>query len=95
MGGASTQLAFVPSSPSQLEKHEEDMYTVSLKTNGGNIQQWPVFVSSWLGFGANEARRRQLHALVGALPEGINYDIDGDGKDDLVDRSLIMVRLYI
>lgn len=85
MGGASTQLAFVPSRLDQLEKHEEDMYSVNLRTNDGQLNSWSVFVSSWLGFGANEARRRQLDALVNALPDNVNYDKDGDGKGDLVD----------
>lgn len=85
MGGASTQLAFVPSRKDQLDKHSDDMYSVSLKSNNGELNSWSVFVSSWLGFGANEARRRQLDALVNALPENVDYDRDGDGKGDLVD----------
>lgn len=85
MGGASTQLAFVPSRADQLDRHSDDMYTVNLRSNDGNLNQWSVFVSSWLGFGANEARKRQLGALVNALPENVNYDKDGDGKGDLVD----------
>jgi Golgi apyrase len=85
MGGASTQLAFVPIKQDQLDKHSDDMYNVKLRTNDGSINNFSVFVSSWLGFGANEARRRQLDALVNALPPNINYDKDGDGKGDLVD----------
>ncbi|TID21073.1 hypothetical protein CANINC_003533, partial [Pichia inconspicua] len=85
MGGASTQLAFTPSTSSEIEKHDEDMYTVSLRRNDGISKDYHVFVSSWLGFGANQARERQLDALVNALPPGVNYDVDGDGKDDLVD----------
>lgn len=85
MGGASTQLAFTPSTPDQVEKHGDDMYTVSLRRNDGITRDYHVFVSSWLGFGANQARERQLDALVNALPPGINYDKDGDGKPDLVD----------
>lgn len=85
MGGASTQLAFVPSRQDQLDKHSDDMYTISLRSNDGTINSWSVFVSSWLGFGANEARRRQLDALVNALPPNVNYDKDGDGHPDLSD----------
>lgn len=85
MGGASTQLAFVPSMNEQLDKHKDDMYTINLRSNNGNTNSWSVFVSSWLGFGANEARRRQLDSLINALPKNINYDGDGDGKYDLVD----------
>lgn len=85
MGGASTQLAFVPTSRDQLDKHSDDMYSVKLKSNDGMMNSWSVFVSSWLGFGANEARRRHLDSLVNALPANVNYDKDGDGKGDLVD----------
>lgn len=85
MGGASTQLAFVPSDKEQVNKHGDDMYTVRLRQNDGSLHEWPVFVSSWLGFGANEARRRQLDALINALPPNINYDKNGDGKGDLTD----------
>lgn len=85
MGGASTQLAFVPSRKDELDKHSDDMYSVKLRNNKGEINEWSVFVSSWLGFGANEARKRQLDALVNALPPNVNYDKDGDGKGDLVD----------
>lgn len=85
MGGASTQLAFTPSSQNEVDKHSDDMYTVNLRRNDGIPVSFHVFVSSWLGFGANQARDRQLDALVNALPPGINYDKDGDGKPDLVD----------
>lgn len=85
MGGASTQLAFVPSSNDQLTKHLDDLYTVKLRKNNGELFDWSVFVSSWLGFGANEARVRQLESLVNALPKNVNYDKDGDGKADLMD----------
>ena len=85
MGGASTQLAFVPTREDQIEQHDDDMYKVTLRNNAGNDVDWSVFVSSWLGFGANEARNRQLDALVNALPTGVDYDKDGDGKMDLTD----------
>lgn len=87
MGGASTQIAFVPSSSKELENYLEDLHIISLRTTTGDGFSWPVFVSSWLGFGANEARRRELESLIHALPTVPNniYDIDGDGKDDLVD----------
>lgn len=85
MGGASTQLAFVPTNKDQLDMHSDDMYAVNLRNNDGTLVNWSVFVSSWLGFGANEARVRQLSNLINALPSNINYDNDGDGKDDLVD----------
>ncbi|CDK26657.1 unnamed protein product [Kuraishia capsulata CBS 1993] len=85
MGGASTQIAFVPSSLEELKKHEDDVYNVYLRNIDGNAQRWSVFVSTWLGFGANEARRRHLKSLISSLPEGISYDLDGDGYNDIID----------
>ncbi|GMG23871.1 unnamed protein product [Ambrosiozyma monospora] len=85
MGGASTQIAFVPSDPAELKKHKEDLYSVKLRNVNGETQDWSVFVSTWLGFGANQARKRHLRNLILALPEGVNYDQDGDGDYDLID----------
>lgn len=85
MGGASTQLAFSPTSEDDVRDHGDDMYKVSLRRNNGELVEWQIFVSSWLGFGANEARNRQLSSLLNALPKGVNYDVDGDGKGDITD----------
>ncbi|QPG74319.1 hypothetical protein FOA43_001646 [Brettanomyces nanus] len=85
MGGASTQIAFVPSKESEREKHSNELYTVRLRNVDGSLQEWPVFVSSWLGFGANEARRRHLRNLIMSLPEGVNYDTNGDSTYDISD----------
>lgn len=64
MGGASTQIAFVPSSEEEIKKHKEDLSAVSLRNLNGEIQEWNVFVETWLEFGANEARKRYLNQLV-------------------------------
>ncbi|KAG7879924.1 hypothetical protein KL935_000717 [Ogataea polymorpha] len=85
MGGASTQIAFVPSNAVELEQHKDDLYEVSLRNVNGEIQRWPVFVSTWLGFGANEARKRHLKNLITTLPDGVNYDKDGDSTYDIYD----------
>lgn len=63
MGGASTQIAFVPSAE-EISKHDEDLATVILRKNNGDSQTWRVFVETWLGFGANQARSRHLNALI-------------------------------
>lgn len=64
MGGASTQICFVPSSEEEREKHDEDLATVHLRTLEGRTLKWKVFTETWLGFGANEARKRYLNLLV-------------------------------
>ncbi|CDO93883.1 unnamed protein product [Kluyveromyces dobzhanskii CBS 2104] len=78
MGGASTQLAFMPSDPEQITRHKEDMHTIYLKNVNGDVQEWDVFVSTWLGFGANKARSRYLAQLINSLPENANDDDDDD-----------------
>lgn len=64
MGGASTQIAFVPSSAEEIQKHDEDLSTVTLRNINGVTQEWKLFVQTWLGFGANEARKRYLSLLI-------------------------------
>lgn len=64
MGGASTQIAFVPSSAEEIRKHDEDLSTVTLRNLNGENQEWKIFVQTWLGFGANEARKRYLNLLM-------------------------------
>lgn len=80
MGGASTQLAFMPSDPDEITKHKNDIHTIYLKNVNGDLQEWDVFVDSWLGFGANKARSRYLVQLINLLPENTNNDDDDDYK---------------
>ncbi|KAK9368088.1 nucleoside phosphatase family-domain-containing protein [Lipomyces kononenkoae] len=63
MGGASAQVAFVPNATEQ-EKHMDDLYSVRLRTQSGEPREFNVFVSTWLGYGANEAHRRYIELLV-------------------------------
>lgn len=93
MGGASTQIAFVPSKD-QIEKHRDDLSTVTLRNVNGKNQEWNVFVETWLGFGANQARNRYLDQLVSlslinpnmadindpCLPKGAELDYQHDGR---------------
>ncbi|ODV83699.1 hypothetical protein CANARDRAFT_29692 [[Candida] arabinofermentans NRRL YB-2248] len=85
MGGASTQISFVPSDMKELQKHQADLYKLKLRNVNGETQDWSVFVSTWLGFGANEARKRHLRNMIYSLPDGVNYDTNGDNTYDLVD----------
>ncbi|CAI5759519.1 unnamed protein product [Candida verbasci] len=64
MGGASTQIAFVPSSIEEIEKHNDDLSKVVIRNINGETQVWNAFVATWLGFGANEARKRFLNQLI-------------------------------
>ncbi|KAG5365237.1 Golgi apyrase [Yarrowia sp. C11] len=71
MGGASAQIAFVPNA-TETSRHLDDLYQVRLRSVNGQLQEWNVFVSTWLGFGANEARRRYLETLPAV--EGVISD---------------------
>ncbi|KAJ3175887.1 Golgi apyrase [Geranomyces variabilis] len=65
MGGASTQIAFEPT-PDMAIAHNEDLTGLKLRFLGGEEVSYRVFVSTFLGFGVNEARRRYLEGLVAA-----------------------------
>ncbi|EXJ93371.1 apyrase [Capronia coronata CBS 617.96] len=62
MGGASAQIAFAPNA-TEAEKHANDLTLLRLRTVDGAPQEYRVFVTTWLGFGANEARRRYVEDL--------------------------------
>ncbi|KAK9479000.1 nucleoside phosphatase family-domain-containing protein [Lipomyces japonicus] len=62
MGGASAQVAFAPNS-TEAEKHMNDLFKVRLRTQGGEPSEFNVFVSTWLGYGANQARQRYILSL--------------------------------
>jgi Golgi nucleoside diphosphatase len=72
MGGASAQIAFAPNT-TEAEKHANDLTLLRLRTIDGAPQEHKIFVTTWLGFGANEARRRFLDALKLA--------VGGDAKE--------------
>ncbi|KAL6950910.1 hypothetical protein ACO0QE_000192 [Hanseniaspora vineae] len=89
MGGASTQIAFSPVSQEQINAHKDYMSKVVLLNLNGEYQKWDVFVSTWLGFGANQARKRYLSQLVNLLPENVNdYDDDDFKTKTLIDPCL-------
>ncbi|ORZ07972.1 nucleoside phosphatase GDA1/CD39, partial [Lobosporangium transversale] len=59
MGGASTQIAFEPSSQASKE-HANDLTTVKLRTLDSQTLEYHVFVTTFLGYGSNQARRRYV-----------------------------------
>lgn len=89
MGGASTQIAFSPSDPKEIAKHRDDIARITLRSVNGDLQEWDVFVSTWLGFGANEARKRYLIQMINSLPENTNdHDYDDFRTRKLTDPCL-------
>ncbi|KAK5130659.1 hypothetical protein LTR08_001869 [Meristemomyces frigidus] len=67
MGGASAQIAFAPNA-TEAEKHADDLKLLRLRKVDGSALEYRVFVTTWLGFGANEARRRYVDSLLEAYP---------------------------
>lgn len=90
MGGASAQIAFAPNA-TESEKHAEDLKLMRLRTIDGAAAEYKIFVTTWLGYGANEARRRYVEALQTdspksdakeledpCLPKGLKISTKGD-----------------
>ncbi|KAH9917458.1 nucleoside phosphatase family-domain-containing protein [Fomitopsis serialis] len=63
MGGASTQIAFEPS-VSEATKSADNLIDVRLRLLSGKEVQHKVFVTTWLGYGTNQARERYISAVV-------------------------------
>jgi Golgi apyrase len=62
MGGASTQIAFEPS-PEEQEK-AQNLVEVRLRLIGGEEITHKVFVTTWLGYGTNQARERYVGQAI-------------------------------
>lgn len=90
MGGASAQIAFAPNQTESV-KHAEDLKLLRVRKLDGVAAEFRVFVTSWLGFGVNEARRRYVDGLLKAnqqtrpkglydpcLPAGLSITTKGD-----------------
>ncbi|GAA5911542.1 hypothetical protein JCM6882_000533 [Rhodosporidiobolus microsporus] len=79
MGGASTQIAFEPSDTEQV-KHADNLLEVKLRLLSGKDVRHPVFVTTWLGFGTNQARNRYVDQEVRRHVRASDADHEpGDG----------------
>jgi Golgi apyrase len=89
MGGASAQIAFAPNA-TEAEKHADDLTLLRLRTLDGTPIEHKVFVTTWLGFGVNQARERYVKALLDSsdekelpdpcLPAGLKVEVTKEGK---------------
>ena len=89
MGGASAQIAFAPNA-TEVERHANDLKLIRMRNIDGTPNEYKIFVTTWLGFGVNEARRRYVEALLqgseapdGELPDpclpvGLRLPVKGD-----------------
>lgn len=87
MGGASTQIAFEPSAENQAMT--ENLIDVRLRLLGGEEIHHKVFVTTWLGYGTNQARERYVGKMIteydttrSRQPHDIDDDYDDDDYDD-------------
>jgi golgi apyrase len=89
MGGASAQIAFAPNA-TEAKKHANALKLLRLRTLDGREKDYRIFVTTWLEFGVNEARRRYIEGLLRAsggdkiseipdpcLPAGIKMTVKG------------------
>ncbi|PSN61850.1 hypothetical protein BS50DRAFT_562041 [Corynespora cassiicola Philippines] len=102
MGGASSQIAFAPNA-TEAEKHANDLTLLRLRSLDGTPLEYQVFVTTWLGFGVNEARKKYVKALLDSspdsnelpdpcLPSGIKVTADGkpvESKDQENETHLV------
>ena len=90
MGGASAQIAFAPNT-TEAERHANDLTLLRLRTLNGTPAEYKVFVTTWLEYGVNEARRRYVQKLQKGrdetkpkelqdpcLPKGLSTTTKGD-----------------
>ena len=80
MGGASTQIAFEPSAESQ--KKTNDLMDVRLRLLGGEEIHHKVFVTTWLGYGTNQARERYVGKAITEYDSTRRIDEDDDDDDE-------------
>jgi golgi apyrase len=80
MGGASTQIAFEPS-PAERNNPRNNLIDVRLRLIGGDEIQHQVFVSTWLGYGTNQARERYVAQAINMHEEERQESMSADGEE--------------
>jgi Golgi apyrase len=74
MGGASTQIVFEPSVESQSKTN--NLIDVRLRRFGGEEIHHKVFVTTWLGYGTNQARERYVGKIITENDASLHGDED-------------------
>lgn len=94
MGGASTQIAFEPSDVEQV-RHADNLLEVKLRLLSGKDVRHPVFVTTWLGFGTNQARNRyvdqEIRTHLRASDAEHPHLPPGDGEGLATERPVVLV----
>ena len=94
MGGASTQIAFEPSL-AERNNPENSLVEVRLRLLGGEEIIHKVFVTTWLGYGTNQARERYVTQAINAFESNrsANPDLSSDTVfDPCLPKDLKLVK---
>jgi len=83
MGGASTQIAFEPS-PEEQEK-TQNLIDVQLRTIGGEEINHKIFVTTWLGYGTNQARERYVGQAIKQHEQSHPFMEDAPPSADVIE----------
>jgi Golgi apyrase len=86
MGGASTQIAFEPSLV-EWNNPDNSLIEVRLRLLGGEEIIHKVFVTTWLGYGTNQARERYVAQAINAFESNRSANPD-PGSDIILDPCL-------
>ncbi|KAL9563290.1 hypothetical protein ACKAV7_012557 [Fusarium commune] len=102
MGGASAQIAFAPNA-TESAKHADDLKMVRMRTLDGSPSEYKVFTTTWLGFGANQARSRYVERLQEhyntdsthelpdpCMPNGLRTTLDGELVESKSDKTVLI-----
>ncbi|GAA5921373.1 hypothetical protein JCM3775_003013 [Rhodotorula graminis] len=90
MGGASTQIAFEPSAVEQV-KHADNLVDIKLRLLSGKVVRHPVFVTTWLGYGTNQARTRYVDQEVKKHLRAADKEHVGDGEGQELGSAAALV----
>ncbi|KXN91475.1 Golgi apyrase [Leucoagaricus sp. SymC.cos] len=88
MGGASTQIAFEPSAEHEKDVKGKGLVDVRLRLLSGEEIHHRVFVTTWLGYGTNQARERYVGQAIREFEETRPTDSKAAYADDIMDPCL-------
>ncbi|KAF9445575.1 hypothetical protein P691DRAFT_762380 [Macrolepiota fuliginosa MF-IS2] len=88
MGGASTQIAFEPSLKHEKDVKGKGLVDVRLRLLGGEEIRHKVFVTTWLGYGTNQARERYVGQAIQEFEETRMADSSAQDADVVLDPCL-------
>ena len=86
MGGASTQIAFEPSKAHR--GNAKNLIDVRLRLLGGEEIRHKVFVTTWLGYGTNQARERYVGKAINEYEQSRSEDVTSTEDEVIPDPCL-------